>query len=119
MMNYIDEYGRIHDRPVTAEDPIPSNNGWIYSAYADLAGIELDKKKMHSCFLLCRRSTGPDPLKIDRSPGKVFPPISRDEILGLFHFGYINVSELERSYWQFCNFDEFVPIKFSRISFFL
>ena len=79
MNNYIDQYGRYHDRPVTASNPIPSNNGWIYTAYADKVGLPVDDYKLRYCVDL---STQGDDV-IWRSPGDPTPPMSRDEILGL------------------------------------
>lgn len=84
--NYIDVYGRYHHKPVTEIKPIPSNNGWIYTAYAKKLGLPVDQFKTRNCFTQC---TNIMDRKILRSPGKELPPISRDEILGLSYLGYL------------------------------
>lgn len=69
---YIDQFGRMHEKQNKK-----SNNGWIYSAYAIKAGIELNisKKACNDCFTQNERH----PFSITT------PPISRDEIIGLYY----------------------------------
>lgn len=81
MNNYLDQYSRYHNKPVTDTDSVPTNNGWIYTAYYQKAyGSLPDYRKNIDCFVECRSF---QPKRILRSPGKINPPISRDEILGL------------------------------------
>lgn len=94
-MNYVDQFGRWHDSPVTDEDPIPSNNGWIYTAYAAKLGFPIDTDNLRFCYELCWIT---DQLFMSRSPGKSRPPMSRDEILGVYFFGYYPLGDG----WNFC-----------------
>jgi hypothetical protein len=73
-MNYIDKHGRIHDKPVTPENPLSSNNAFLYSAvYLKLGGkLSLDMVAFWQCAN-----------HLTRHPQEEVPPISRDEILGL------------------------------------
>lgn len=94
MKNYIDKYGRIHEK----ENKL-SNNGWIYSAYAQKAGLIIDitHAHMYDCYQ-----------NFERHPYIVSnPPISRDEILGLSYFLPNSMCKklLERN-WDFCPYDK-------------
>lgn len=75
--NYIDRWGRIHDKPCTNSEP-SSNNAWIYSAYAKKLGIKLKIDPV--CFDLCAAN-------YTRHPNDFEPPMSRDEILGMAYLG--------------------------------
>lgn len=77
-MSYVDEYGRLHHKPITTSNPVPSNNGWVYTAFFAKAGGQIKAACLKVCYELCK-ATG----ALLRSPGKYDPPISRDEILGL------------------------------------
>ena len=81
-MNYRDKYSRYHDKPVTDSNPIPSNNGFLYTAYAVKAGLAVDQEKLQYCFDASKIQLGKR-YEILRSPGKSTPPLSRDEVLGL------------------------------------
>jgi hypothetical protein len=112
MNNYFDKWGRVHDKPVTDANPIPSNNGWIYSAYLDKAGYKLDLMMMAICFRQCKQinpETGQ--LFLVRSPFKETPPISRDEILGMAQIGFLRQQHLDG--WNFSPYPvpAFNPIK--------
>lgn len=87
MNNYIDKYGRYHDKPCIDGKP-SSNNGWIYTAYAKKLGLKLDEHSLQVCFHSCLESQFTR-LFINRSPGKREPPMSRDEILGLAYLGLL------------------------------
>lgn len=78
MNNYIDSYSRYHHKPVTESNPIPSNNSWLYSAYAAKVGLELDQVNLSRGFGSCLN----DGKFTFRSPGKLTPPVSHDEVLG-------------------------------------
>lgn len=93
--NYVDVFGRYHDKPVTQENQTPSNNGWIYTAYAKKAGLPIDTYKLKMCAELCDQGDN----IFWRSPGKELPPLSRDEVLGLAALGHLpkHISET----WNF------------------
>jgi hypothetical protein len=99
MSNYIDNYGRYHDKPVTDSNPTPSNNGWIYTAYADKLGLPVDKQKLTQCFSQCKRTDKKGRTYLIRSPLKESPPISRDEILGMAELGLLQPKHLNG--WNF------------------
>ena len=100
---YQDKNTMWHDRPCKNGEP-RSNNAWIYSAYSTyLAPKTVDSLKRYEVFKQCGRSLYP--IKIDRLPGKIHPSLSKDEILGLTHAGFITRYELEASHWNFCNLD--------------
>ena len=101
-MNYYeDKWGRYHDKPVTDTNLIPSNNGWIYTAYVEKAGIPIDYLGLEACFLNCKVSNPdlPNGVALTRSPGKPTPPISRDEILGMAALGFLKPRHLNG--WNF------------------
>lgn len=100
MSNYIDKYGRYHDKPVIDTNPIPSNNGWIYTAYADKSELPIDWLALTRCFRQCMQvdpETGR--LFLVRSPYQDTPPISRDEILGMSALGLLKSKHLNG--WNF------------------
>ena len=101
MNNYWDKYGRLHDQPCINGEP-SSNNGWIYTAYADKAGVPVDMDLLNDSFHLCRydeRQVLGVNVSIARSPDKKVPPISRDEILGLASLGVLH--EVYVPSWNF------------------
>jgi hypothetical protein len=100
MTNYKDSYGRFHHKPVTSENPIPSNNGWIYTAYAEKVGVPVDKQALQNCADECRVWKNGF-MAFYRSPGKEFPPQSRDEILGLASLGLLHPNLSEHKNWNF------------------
>ena len=102
MSNYIDIYGRYHDKPVTESNPISSNNGWIYTAYADKLGIAVDKEKLKECFEKCIVVDNSKHRYLNRSPDKFLPPISRDGILGMAALGFLKQEHLDG--WNFSPF---------------
>jgi hypothetical protein len=77
MSNYVDQYGRYHEDPVTESNPLPNNNAYAYTATAQLLGLPLDYSKIADCFIQSRAF-----YSFDRHPGVKFPPTSRDEIQG-------------------------------------
>ena len=105
MSSYIDNYGRYHDKPVTDSNPVPSNNGWIYTAYADKLNLPVDKEKLEKCFdecLVVEKNENGVSVHLVRSPGKPLPPISRDEILGMAALGFLKPDHLDG--WNFSPF---------------
>lgn len=97
-MSYQDQWSRYHDKPTDGVSP-SSNNGWIYTAYAKKLGFKMDYRSLRDCFYECYRGRG----IIDRSPYKKDPPISRDEILGLFYLRFLITYDLDG--WRFCPYD--------------
>lgn len=102
---YWDSYGRLHNKPCNNSMP-SSNNGWIYTAYADkLMTIDLDRNGLTECFNKCLKNYygyagGRDDRSfLIRSPGKDLPPISRDEILGMVALGLLKPTHLNG--WNF------------------
>lgn len=95
MQNYEDKYGRYHHKPCINGEP-SSNNGWIYSAYADKLGLPLNDSELQSCFNKCLNEHN---TFILRSPLKGLPPMSRDEILGAAALGLLKARNLKG--WSF------------------
>jgi len=113
-MSYQDKFSRWHIKPCIDGEP-SSNNGWIYTAFAFHLGLGLDLFELEDCYQASNRGVWP---KVDRSPGKMFPPLSRDEVLGLYICGMIHLKTIERSYWQFCNLVGFTPKPLWKINLF-
>lgn len=104
MSSYQDKWTRWHDKPTNGIKP-SSNNGWIYSAYAKhLDNDSLDKHALLDCYKNCVRSL--DPVMVDRSPGQMTPPFSKDEVVGCVSLGLLTDKELENSHYNFCNLDK-------------
>jgi hypothetical protein len=100
--NYVDQYGRYHTKPITEVNPVSSNNGWIYTAYAKKVGLELDVYKLRYCYELCDQGSG----VLWRTPGKELPPMSRDEVLGMVELDLIgDVPNWNFSPWPVPKFD--------------
>ena len=105
MTTYTDKWGRWHNKPTDGIVP-SSNNGWIYSAYAKyLADEELNMFGIEDCYYKCLRQLGP--IKVDRHPGDLEPPISKDEIIGMLSLNLLDEIDLELSHWNFCNLPEY------------
>lgn len=98
MSNYFDRWGRLHDKPCINEQP-SSNNGWIYSAYYQKAGGKLNLTLLYECFKDCVRQGATGQLYTIRSPDKLEPPQSRDEILGTAAIGLLQPRHLDD--WSF------------------
>lgn len=103
MNNYFDKWGRVHDKPVTEQNPIPCNNGWIYAAYVAKTGYQLDLMSLAECFRLCKQINKAGTLYLTRSPGDEEPPMSRDEILGMAALGLLRESHIKG--WSFCPYE--------------
>jgi len=88
--NYVCKYGLYHDKPVNNMEP-RSNNGWIYTAYKKKLFILLysQRQKIKSAYESCVVTAMTDSdYCIYRLPGKKYPPISRDEIIGMYSLGF-------------------------------
>tara|TARA_R110000851_G_scaffold263127_1_gene415628 strand:- start:782 stop:1465 length:684 start_codon:yes stop_codon:yes gene_type:complete len=109
MNKYQDKYTRWHDKPCVNSEP-SSNNGWIYTAYSKyLAPETRNFETTLGCFNECVRSYSP--LRIDRSPGQLTPPLSKDEVIGMASLGLLTRSDLDFNHWNFCNLPNFKPEK--------
>jgi hypothetical protein len=108
--NYFDEFGRLHDKPVTPENPVPSNNGWIYTAYFKVAGGVVNILKLANCFAQCLVNGK----FVLRNPGQTLPPQSRDEILGAVELDLLKPEHLNG--WSFSPYEipRFNPIKLAK-----
>jgi hypothetical protein len=107
-MQYQDKWTRFHNKPTNGID-YSSNNGWIYSAYAKhLVPDMLDRDLLKECYGSCIKSA--NPVMIDRSPGQLTPPFSKDEVLGCVSLGFLKNKQLEKSSYNFCN----LPTEFNR-----
>ena len=111
-MSYFCKYGLIHDKPCQTTinesgivETLPSsNNGWIYTAFYS--------KFEHPSFIQlaetnskCKRIGQLKELSLIRLPGKFEPPMSRDEVIGMFSLGFISVDELIENDWYFCGIE--------------
>lgn len=98
---YQDRNSLWHDKKCIKGVP-SSNNGWIYSAYAKyLAPCTSDRLKLLAVHKKCVESYSP--LRINRLPGKIHPPLSKDEVIGMASLGLVSNSELESNHYNFCN----------------
>lgn len=104
-MNYFDKYNRVHNKPVTLEAPIPSNNSWIFTAY--LTEVDGKSRNLKGCFDLCCV----EGKFVKRSPEKFNIPMSRDEVLGATALGLLKPGHLND--WNFSPFPlpRFSPTK--------
>lgn len=116
MEQYTDKYGRYHDKPTDGVKP-SSNNGWIYTAYAKQLDLPIDMVKLQECYKGCLVKNSMF-YKIDRTPDKPTPPISRDEIIGLASLGLLNYQKLADQHHVFCNLPDMKPKKLSEINWF-
>jgi hypothetical protein len=98
MSNYFDKFGRLHHKPCVDGEP-SSNNGYIYSAYYHKLGKPLNFTVMYECFKDCVKQRTDGQLYTIRSPDKLLPPQSRDEILGLASLGLLKQIHLDG--WNF------------------
>jgi hypothetical protein len=95
MNPYICKYGLVHHKPCKPANEngklvlLPSsNNGWIYSAYLN-ALLPGGYMTSDAVYYACQKQISQDPTYfVYRLPQKKFPPISRDEIIGMVSLGY-------------------------------
>lgn len=97
---YVDKYGRYHDKPCLNGEP-SSNNGWVYTAYAEKLGLEVNYPTLAKCFLGCKIANKDldNGIALIRSPNKELPPMSRDEVLGMAALGFLKPQHLNG--WNF------------------
>jgi hypothetical protein len=113
MNNYVDRWSRYHDKPRLDGNHIPSNNGFIYTAYAEKANLPIDYLMLEMCFMKCKTANSelPNGIALLRSPNQLTPPISRDEVLGMAALGFLKPRHLNG--WNFSPFPipRFNPLK--------
>lgn len=102
MNNYVDKWGRYHHKPVTPTNIYPSNNGWIYTAYAAKAGLPVDMNKLQICFENCKKVVNGKVTLLRHPIGYKVGPTSRDEILGMAALGFLKPEHLDG--WNFSPF---------------
>lgn len=106
MKNYIDEFSQYHTDFVSEVDPLPTNDGFIHTAYAQKVGLPINKEKLENLFSQCLKN---DKL-YQRLPNKPTPPPSRDVVLGATALGLLKPQHLNG--W---NFSPFPLLKFSLV----
>lgn len=91
--SYICKFGLYHDKPCKNSQP-SSNNGWLYTALSKYAlSQKYEKSDFMDLFESCFTSGKHYKLDreklyyINRLPGKIYPPVSRDEIIGQVSLG--------------------------------
>lgn len=102
-ISFQDEWSRWHVKPCY-DGKYSSNNGWIQSAYCEMAGLTVSRTKLYECHLASRKNRQRS-VPVHRHPDKFLPPMSRDEILGMAFFNNLRIGELQQNHWQFCDLD--------------
>jgi len=101
---YICKYGLFHDQPCIDNEP-KSNNGWIYTAMSKyVLNTEYDTVDFYPLFKKCFNIYNTI-YYIDRLPGKEYPPISRDEIIGMASMGQPIAEILDQYGWRMYKLD--------------
>lgn len=90
MNNYIDSFGRLHDRPVKSDRSPSSNNGFYYTGLAKRHGLSTPLDITYAAKCALNRT---------RHLHKNEPPIGRDEILGLVTLGFYNQLDMVNWYY--------------------
>lgn len=103
---YEDQNGQFHNKPVTGSNPIPTNDGFIRTAYAQKVGLITWPSKLRSLFQLCLK----EGKLFQRLPNKPEPPPSRDVVLGAFYLRLMKMEHMNG--W---NFSPYKLPKFSLI----
>lgn len=99
-MKYICKYGFYHHKQVRHPNHVPSNNGWIYTAFAKVYGLPI--KDLSDVYKGCLEYKE-FPFYIKRTPEAMMPdvdPISRDEIIGMVSLGYMKTLTLHIYNWK-------------------
>lgn len=103
MNKYQDSQTYYHDKPCVNGLP-SSNNRNLYTAYSKyLAPRTIDMNKIRAAYSDC--IVFRDPMIINRLPGKLTPPLSKDEVIGMTSLGLLSYHLLQRSFFNFCNYD--------------
>ena len=103
MRNYVDKYGFYHDRVVSEDKEPSSNNPAIYTAYAKLLGLPVDRGLVADAVRASRTRNHIESLQFsqNRLPNQTTPPMSRDEIIGLASLGLLDYYALANSGFVF------------------
>jgi hypothetical protein len=109
-MNYVDKFGRYHDRTVDAEGNPSSNNGFYYTGLAKKYGLPVSQ----ACLEYSRKCAEKRIRHRDDLTLFSFTPISRDEILGLVELGFAKELKIGPGEWNFSPYE--LP-KFNLIAF--
>lgn len=115
MSNYVDQYGRWHVKPVTEENPLPTNNAYIYSFYAQMVGlpVQFSDEVLEQCEEVNNRV-------LTRHPSGYHIPISHDEYIGVAGMSRRWASNIvyfgEKNYFQFCDLEGFVPTPWRKLN---
>lgn len=118
-MSFQDQWSRWHHKAATPPSKYGSNNGWIYSAEADVVGLEVDPALLYMCYAQSVTEFG-----FKRHPDQPSSDISHDEIIGLAYlFGKYNralmqelIKQWESQHWQICDLKEFKPKPYYKIN---
>jgi hypothetical protein len=111
-MNFWDRLGRLHTKPVTQDDPYPTNNAYIYSAYYKVlypvTPFFYDKLYL------------PETMPFSRHPDVIGPAISHDELTGVCIISKDKAKEiseyLKNNHNQFCDLPGFVSKSLLRLN---
>lgn len=104
MNNYKDKFGFYHDKKSLNKEP-SSNNAWIYTSYAKSLGLTIDYKQLEFFYDVCKINDSNSYWFILRRRGLFYPPISRDEIIGMYSLGFKPL--LNNKYFMFRAFKNY------------
>lgn len=121
MSKFQDSSSRFHDKQTDGESP-SSNNGFIYSAYAEHIVPELLRRMLITDYL-DECIVDLSKFQINRKPNDPTPPMSKDEVIGILSiykgtpYGKRLYESLKRNHWNFCNLPEYEkkPLNLNRI----
>ena len=99
-MTHICNLGLIHDKPCPDGKP-SSNNGWIYSAIAESVGMKFSRTELLKTFNDCVVVVQTGFILINRLPGKQEPPLSHDEIIGMYLLDMIDYRTLKDNHFVY------------------
>lgn len=107
-MNFWDQLGRLHTKPVTDTNLYPTNNAYTYSGYHKV----LKQGQIRAMYL-------PEAMPFSRHPDKSGPAISHDEVTGVCMLSSAHAKVickyLDENYNQFCNLTGFKPTPFYKL----
>jgi hypothetical protein len=111
-MNFWDKFGRLHTKPVTDTNPLPTNNAYIYTAYYSI----FDKVNIPYVNTIRNHPIGRHPYGL--KPGS--PPMSHDELYGLSILDDFQASRiveyLEDNHNQYCDLPGFEAKPFWKLN---
>ena len=107
-MNYQDQWTRFHHKTTDGVNP-SSGNGFLYTAYAEKAGLKTDSVKLNQCWELCQRYDFVKGVQyFVRNPQGTTSPASRDEVIGAVALELLKPEHLEkqkhRPKWNFSSY---------------